>query len=44
MSTGKKTVPEIRFGGFSEPWAQRKLGDMGSTFTGLSGKTKEDCA
>ena len=42
MSTGKKTVPEIRFGGFSEPWAQRKLGDMGSTFTGLSGKTKED--
>ena len=42
MSTGKKNVPEIRFGGFSEPWAQRKLGDMGSTFTGLSGKTKED--
>ena len=42
MSTGKKTVPEIRFSGFSEPWAQRKLGDMGSTFTGLSGKTKED--
>ena len=23
-------------------WEQRKLGDMGSTFTGLSGKTKED--
>ena len=42
MSTGKKTVPEIRFSGFSEPWAQRKLGDMGSTFTGLSGKTNED--
>ena len=24
------------------PWEQRKLGEMGSTFTGLSGKTKED--
>ena len=23
-------------------WEQRKLGDMGSTFTGLTGKTKED--
>nr|WP_275259434.1 restriction endonuclease subunit S [Bacillus kwashiorkori] len=23
-------------------WEQRKLGDMGDTFTGLSGKTKED--
>ena len=27
MSTGKKNVPEIRFGGFSEPWAQRKFRD-----------------
>ena len=35
-------VPEIRFKGFSDAWEQRKLGDMGSTFTGLSGKTKED--
>ena len=35
-------VPEIRFKGFTEAWEQRKLGDMGSTFTGLSGKTKED--
>ena len=25
MSTGKKTVPEIRFSGFSDPWEQRKL-------------------
>lgn len=23
-------------------WEQRKLGDMGTTFTGLSGKTKDD--
>ena len=35
-------VPEIRFDGFTYDWEQRKLGDMGSTFTGLSGKTKED--
>ena len=35
-------VPEIRFAGFSGAWEQRKLGDMGTTFTGLSGKTKDD--
>ena len=35
-------VPEIRFSGFEGEWEQRKLGDMGTTFTGLSGKTKED--
>lgn len=35
-------VPEVRFKGFTDAWEQRKLGDMGSTFTGLSGKTKED--
>ena len=35
-------VPEIRFNGFTHDWEQRKLGDMGSTFTGLTGKTKED--
>ena len=34
--------PEIRFAGFTDDWEQRKLGEMGSTFTGLSGKTKED--
>lgn len=34
--------PEIRFKGFTDDWEQRKLGEMGSTFTGLSGKTKED--
>lgn len=34
--------PKIRFNGYTEDWEQRKLGDMGSTFTGLSGKTKED--
>ena len=35
-------VPELRFAGFADAWEQRKLGKMGYTFTGLSGKTKED--
>ena len=34
--------PEIRFAGFAEPWEWRKLGDIGETYTGLSGKTKDD--
>ena len=34
--------PEIRFAGFTDPWEQRKLGEMGQTYTGLSGKTKDD--
>ena len=38
----RKMVPEIRFSGFTDPWEQRKLGDVGATYTGLSGKTKED--
>ena len=35
-------VPKIRFKGFTEAWEQRKLGDMGETYAGLSGKSKED--
>ena len=35
-------VPAIRFAGFTEPWEQRKLGDMGTTYGGLTGKSKED--
>jgi type I restriction enzyme S subunit len=35
-------VPEIRFDGFRGGWEQRKLGEMGKTFTGLTGKTKDD--
>ncbi|WP_294519876.1 restriction endonuclease subunit S [uncultured Anaerovibrio sp.] len=35
-------VPEIRFAGFTGDWEQRKLGSIGETYTGLSGKTKED--
>jgi len=37
-----ENIPEIRFPGFTDPWEQRKLGKIGSTYTGLSGKTKED--
>ena len=28
----KKNVPKLRFPEFTEPWEQRKLGDMGSNF------------
>ena len=35
-------IPELRFAGFADAWEQRKLGELGSTFTGLTGKTKED--
>ena len=37
-----KNVPEIRLAGFTDAWEQCKLGDIGETYTGLSGKTKED--
>lgn len=37
-----QTEPEMRLPGFSGAWEQRKLGGLGYTFTGLSGKTKED--
>ena len=37
-----KKKPALRFKGFTDDWEQRKLGEIGSTFTGLSGKTKED--
>ena len=35
-------VPELRFAGFADDWEERKLGELGSTFTGLTGKNKED--
>ena len=35
-------TPKIRFKGFTDAWEQRKLGDIGKTFTGLSGKTADD--
>ncbi|MFC4665448.1 restriction endonuclease subunit S [Falsiporphyromonas endometrii] len=38
---GKK-APEVRFEGFTDDWVECKLGEIGNTFTGLSGKTKDD--
>ena len=35
-------IPEIRFPEFTDAWEQRKLGDLGTTYTGLSGKTSSD--
>ena len=40
--TEKQNTPEIRFEGFTDPWEQRKLGNCGTTYGGLTGKTKED--
>ena len=40
--TKKSDTPAIRFKGFTDTWEQRKLGEMGQTYTGLSGKTKDD--
>ena len=37
-----ETVPRMRLPGFTDDWEQRKLGDIGVTYTGLSGKTKDD--
>ena len=34
--------PSYRFAGYTEPWEEKKLGEAGETFSGLSGKTKED--
>ena len=35
-------TPRLRFKSFDDAWEQRKLGEIGKTYTGLSGKTKED--
>ena len=34
--------PRCFLGSFDFSWEQRKLGEMGQTYTGLSGKTKDD--
>ena len=34
--------PSIRFKSFTDAWEQCKLGDIGKTYGGLSGKSKED--
>ena len=40
--TKKASTPALRFKGFTYTWEQRKLGEVGETYTGLSGKTKDD--
>ena len=37
-----ENIPEWRFPQFNDSWERRKLGDVGQTYTGLSGKTKDD--
>lgn len=37
-----KRIPELRFSNFYNEWQEKKLGDLGKTYTGLSGKTKND--
>lgn len=37
LLTGKKRLP-----GFTGEWVERRLGDIGFTYTGLSGKNKDD--
>ena len=34
--------PQLRFPGFADAWVEKKLGEVGNTFTGLSGKTADD--
>ena len=34
-------TPSVRFAGYTEDWEQRKLGEVGKTYSGLSGKTKD---
>ena len=42
MKDNQAKYPQLRFKCFTDPWEERKLGDVGNTFTGLTGKTKED--
>ena len=37
-----EVYPEVRFPGFTDAWETRKLGDVGTTFNGLSGKCADD--
>ena len=35
-------IPQLRIKSYSDEWEFKQLGEVGKTFTGLSGKTKED--
>lgn len=37
-----ETLPRLRFPEFDGEWTEHSLGDIGNTYSGLSGKTKED--
>ena len=39
---GQRKAPILRFKGFTDDWEQRKLGEIGKTYSGLSGKNKSD--
>jgi len=41
-NTNNSRIPKLRFPGFTGEWEEKKLGEIGDTFSGLSGKTKED--
>lgn len=36
-----EVIPELRFEEFSDEWEEQKLGNIGKTFSGLTGKNKE---
>lgn len=38
----KNNIPKIRFKGFSNNWEKYRLGEIGTSYTGLSGKSKDD--
>ena len=40
--TGKQNAPEIRFEGFTDPWEQRKLGDVATIVGGGTPSTNND--
>lgn len=37
-----RNIPRLRFKGYENPWGNKTLGNIGATYTGLSGKTKDD--
>ena len=37
-----KIVPDIRFKGFEKEWKKKQIGEIGYTYSGLTGKTKSD--
>ena len=42
MSKNNNNTPRLRFPEFTGEWGEKKLGDIGDTYNGLTGKSKED--